>query len=251
MMAGQSGAALALTALAVFAFRAGGLLLAGRVGPHSPVLAWANAVSYAMLAVYVVQTLIAPGSSLQATPTSARIAAAALAVAGLTVVGRGLFQWLVIGTAAFSLGLGPIREPTSASAQRGVKPPVVSSAPDPAPASAGRQPGRPCEPPWSLLLSSSPSLAACQPATMADAAGKPPGGSLAPPAPLDFRSVTWSSGKPQTCDSACPCWSQFMPRLACFDALPLLRLNVPTSAPVARPRVEKGSREAVGGQGRQ
>ena len=110
MIPGQSGAALALTALAIFAFRASGLLLAGRLGPRSPVLAWANAVSYAMLAVYVVQTLIAPGSSLQATPTAARIAAAALAVAGFTALGRGLFQWLVVGTAAFSLGLGPVRE---------------------------------------------------------------------------------------------------------------------------------------------
>lgn len=111
MMAGQSGAALALTALAVFAFRAGGLVLAGRLGPRSPVLAWANAVSYSMLAVYVVQTLISPGSSLQATPAAARVAAALLAIAGFTALGRGLFQWLVIGAAAFSLGLGQVRTP--------------------------------------------------------------------------------------------------------------------------------------------
>lgn len=115
----QSSAALALTALAVFVFRAGGLVLAERLGPRSPVLAWANAVSYSMLAVYVVQTLLAPGSSLQATPTAARIAAALLAVAGFTALGRGLFQWLVIGTAAFSLGLGPIRTPELARTESG------------------------------------------------------------------------------------------------------------------------------------
>lgn len=52
MMGGSSGAALALSALTLFAFRAGGLLLAGRLGPHSPWLAWASSVSYALLAVY-------------------------------------------------------------------------------------------------------------------------------------------------------------------------------------------------------
>ena len=216
MMPGQSGAALALTALAVFAFRAGGLLLAGRVGPHSPVLAWANAVSYAMLAVYVVQTLIAPGSSLQATPTAARIAAVALAVAGFTALGRGLFQWLVVGTAAFSLGLGQFHGQVPTTARSLEQRPTLASAADSSHVANGRQTS----------------------------------GAAGIPGLLDFRGVVWSS-RPQDCCSPGLCWSGRAAAVTCFDVLPLRIGTSSATHPFEhRPAARPSTRSATGSQHR-
>lgn len=67
--------ALLLSAAAMLALRAVGLLLAGALRPEHPLVAWAAAVSQATLAAFVALAVAAPGSAAASVPMAARLAA--------------------------------------------------------------------------------------------------------------------------------------------------------------------------------
>jgi hypothetical protein len=67
-LGGGHGLALALSALAMLALRAAGLLVAGALRPDHPLVAWAAAVSQATLAAFVALAVAAPGGAAAAVP---------------------------------------------------------------------------------------------------------------------------------------------------------------------------------------
>ncbi|MCO6419929.1 hypothetical protein JYK14_27760, partial [Siccirubricoccus sp. KC 17139] len=72
----MSGAevALLLTALAMLALRAAGLVVAGALGPRHWLVQWAAAVSQATLAAFVALAVVVPAGALASVPLAARLA---------------------------------------------------------------------------------------------------------------------------------------------------------------------------------
>jgi hypothetical protein len=87
---GAATAALLLSAAAMLALRAAGMLLAGTMRPDHPFIQWATAVSQAVLAAFVALAVIAPAGALATVPMPARLAALAVGLAVHAAGGRML-----------------------------------------------------------------------------------------------------------------------------------------------------------------
>lgn len=81
--------ALLLTALAMLALRAAGMLVARALRPEHPFILWATAVSQAVLAVFVTLAVLVPTGAVAAVPLPARLAGLAAGLAAYaTLRGR-------------------------------------------------------------------------------------------------------------------------------------------------------------------
>jgi len=92
--------ALALTAIACFALRAGGVMLAGGLSADHPIIAWATSVALAILAAFVALAVAAPTGALAEVPLAARLAGLGTGVAVCVAYGRRMLPALLAGLAA-------------------------------------------------------------------------------------------------------------------------------------------------------
>jgi hypothetical protein len=102
-LGGGHGLALALSALAMLALRAAGLLVAGALRPDHPLVAWAAAVSQATLAAFVALAVAAPGGAAAAVPWPARLAGLAVGLLAFRATGGRLLPALLAGLAALAM----------------------------------------------------------------------------------------------------------------------------------------------------
>lgn len=98
----QAELALLLTAGAMLALRAAGLAVAGALRPDHPFIAWAAAVSQAVLAAFVVLAVVAPTGVLAEVPLAARVAGLVAGLAGYAVLRGRLLPALLCGLAALA-----------------------------------------------------------------------------------------------------------------------------------------------------
>lgn len=98
----QAELALLLTAGAMLALRAAGLAVAGALRPDHPFIAWAAAVSQAVLAAFVVLAVAAPAGVLAEVPLAARVAGLAAGLFGYWALRGRLLPALLCGLAALA-----------------------------------------------------------------------------------------------------------------------------------------------------
>ncbi len=98
----QADLALLLTAGAMLALRAAGLAVAGALRPDHPFIAWAAAVSQAVLAAFVVLAVVAPTGVLAEVPLAARVAGLAAGLVAYAVLRGRLLPSLLCGLAALA-----------------------------------------------------------------------------------------------------------------------------------------------------
>jgi uncharacterized membrane protein len=89
--------ALILTGSACLALRLAGLLLAGRLRPDHPFIAWATSVAQATLAAFVTLAVLAPTGSLATLPLHARLTGLAAGTAAFFALRQRLLPALLVG----------------------------------------------------------------------------------------------------------------------------------------------------------
>ena len=94
---------LAGVAVASYAWRGLGTLLAARINPEGALFRWVSCVSYALLAGLIARMIILPGSALAATPLGYRLLALSLALAAFFLSGRSVMVGIVVGLLSFML----------------------------------------------------------------------------------------------------------------------------------------------------
>ena len=94
---------LALAAMVTYAWRGVGVLLSGRIDPNGAAIRWIGAVAYALLAGLIARMIVLPQGPLQETATTARIAAAAIALAIFLLTRRNLVAGLAAGAGVLVL----------------------------------------------------------------------------------------------------------------------------------------------------
>ncbi|WP_128080025.1 AzlD domain-containing protein [Roseicella frigidaeris] len=101
-MAGLDGRslALALSIAAMLGLRALGLLVAGRLRPDHPLIAWASAVSQATLSAFVALAVVLPGGAAASLPLAARLVGLAAGLLAWWWGGGRLLPALLAGLAA-------------------------------------------------------------------------------------------------------------------------------------------------------
>ena len=87
-----------LAALGTYAWRALGVMLAGRLTQGSPVFRWVSCVTYAMVAALVVRIIVLPVGVLAQTPMAYRVVAAGTAVAIMMSKKNRLVPAIITGT---------------------------------------------------------------------------------------------------------------------------------------------------------
>lgn len=90
-------AAVAVGAMATYAWRALGVALSGRVREHSPVFDWVGCIAYALLAGLVARMIVLPVGPLHEIGLVPRLAAAAVAAAVFFSAGRNLLLGVGVG----------------------------------------------------------------------------------------------------------------------------------------------------------
>ena len=93
--------AIAAAAIATYAWRGLGVLLAGHINPTGPVFQWVGSVAYALLAGLISRMILLPGGPLATTHLADRAASAVVALAVYFLSRRNL----VLGVAAGTLAL--------------------------------------------------------------------------------------------------------------------------------------------------
>jgi len=96
----EADLALLLTALAMLALRAAGLLVAGALRPEHPFILWASAVSQAVLAGFVALAIAVPGGIAATVPLPARLAGLAAGLLAFAALRGRLLPALGAGLAA-------------------------------------------------------------------------------------------------------------------------------------------------------
>lgn len=102
--AGYLYAAILVSALGTYLWRAIGVGVAGRLNVDSAWIAWITCVAYALLAGLIARMLLMPSGPLAETPLIARIAAAAMAAAVFFGLGRRLLLAVTAGSVTLVLG---------------------------------------------------------------------------------------------------------------------------------------------------
>ncbi len=88
------------SAAVTYAWRALGVLLAGRIDPGGAVFRWVGCVAYALLAGLVARMILLPIGPLRDAAVEARVGAAAVGLAAFLLTGRNLLLGLGAGVAA-------------------------------------------------------------------------------------------------------------------------------------------------------
>jgi len=92
-----------LAALGTYAWRALGVMLAGRLTQGSPVFRWVSCVTYAMVAALVVRIIVLPVGVLAQVPLSYRLLASGSALAIMWLKKDGLVAAIVTGTSMMAV----------------------------------------------------------------------------------------------------------------------------------------------------
>ena len=99
---------LALVSLATYIWRAGGVVIAARIKPNSPITQWFSCVAYGMLAGLISRIMLMPIGILAETPLLDRLAALATGFAVFFIFKRNMLP-ATIGATALFLGLTTLR----------------------------------------------------------------------------------------------------------------------------------------------
>jgi branched-subunit amino acid transport protein len=95
---------LVLAAAAItYAWRAAGVVVAGRFAPDGAVVRWVSCVAYAMLAGLFARMIVLPAGELAQVPLAARVAALVLAIVVWRAARRNVFNGSCAGVAAVIL----------------------------------------------------------------------------------------------------------------------------------------------------
>lgn len=89
--------------LGTYAWRAAGVLLAGRIDPAGEVFRWTTCVAYAMIAGLVMRILLIPSGPLAASLWEHRLLACVISVVVYRRCGRSLFLAALAGATSLSL----------------------------------------------------------------------------------------------------------------------------------------------------
>ena len=100
--AGFALAALTVGALVTYAWRALGVLVAGRIDPQGRVIVWVACVAYALLAAVIARMIVLPLGVLAEMPLWARLLATAAAVAVWYALGRRILPAILAGMAGLA-----------------------------------------------------------------------------------------------------------------------------------------------------
>jgi branched-subunit amino acid transport protein len=95
--------AIAGAAVATYAPRGIGVLLAGRIDTQSAAFRWVSAVAYALLAALIAQLIVVPLGPLQHTSLADRLVATVAALAVFLLTRRNLLLGVAAGGATLSL----------------------------------------------------------------------------------------------------------------------------------------------------
>ena len=95
--------ALAVGAVATYVWRALGVVLAGRMAPTGPLVAWMGCVAYAMLAGLIFRMILQPIGPLAETSMLVRVVGAGLAFALFYGLGRRLLPAVVAGSGGLAV----------------------------------------------------------------------------------------------------------------------------------------------------
>jgi branched-subunit amino acid transport protein len=95
-------AAIAIGALATYAWRALGVALSGRVRERSPVFDWVGCIAYALIAGLVARMIVEPVGPLHEVGLVPRLTAVVLSVAVFFAAGRNLLLGVGVGAAALA-----------------------------------------------------------------------------------------------------------------------------------------------------
>jgi len=93
----------ALGIAATYLWRGLGVLVAARLDPDGPFVAWVTCVSYAMLAGLVARMVVLPLGALAATPLADRLIATALGFAAFYLAGKRILPGVGAGVGGFIL----------------------------------------------------------------------------------------------------------------------------------------------------
>lgn len=92
---------LALVSLATYIWRAGGVAIAARIEPNSPITQWFSCVAYGMLAGLISRIMLMPIGILAETPLADRLAALAAGFVLFWVFKRHMLPATLGATAVF------------------------------------------------------------------------------------------------------------------------------------------------------
>ncbi len=93
---------------ATWLWRGLGVLLSGRLNPHSALFEWVSCVAYALVAGLIARIIVAPSGLLAQTALTDRLLACAVAFVAYRLARRNMFAGLVSGV-AFFIAAGYVR----------------------------------------------------------------------------------------------------------------------------------------------
>ena len=92
---------LALVSLATYIWRAGGVVIAARIEPNSPITQWFSCVAYGMLAGLISRIMLMPIGILAETPLWDRLGALAVGYGFFFAFRRNMLPGTVVATVLF------------------------------------------------------------------------------------------------------------------------------------------------------